>query len=382
LGVHHFQMTQRQYFPHLDLLRVVFVFIVLLHHWMAENPFTFLPFGSTIAFVLSGFLLTGPLLKGKESETSYWYTTSRFLARRLLRTLPVYLLVLLVYAIVNRYHFREYIIHFLTFTQNYVIAYHKDPINTPIDYIQTWSLAVQEQFYIFLPLFIYLIPNRFHKLFFIFLSIAGLAIRLWYFSLELPFTYNHYTTECCIDCFGIGALISYYHYKHPHQLKKLLTNKALLGILIFLYLCSMPGYYNISKNALDFNYYSLYNNLYRITERTFVSLFSVWFIAWGIYYPSKTLTKISIHPLINYTGKISYGIYIYHFLAASALLKGLHAFGLTPNRFEWWVVCLNFLATFAVAALSFEYIEKPILKLKDKYFGEMTKQPKKEELAA
>ena len=119
-----------------------------------------------------------------------------------------------------------------------------------------------------------------------------------------------------------------------------------------------------------------------MTERTFVSLFSVWFIAWGIYYPSKTLTKISIHPLINYTGKISYGIYIYHFLAASALLKGLNAFGLTPNRFELWVVCLNFLATFAVAALSYEYNEKPILKLKDKYFGEMAKQPKKEELAA
>lgn len=161
-------MTQRQYFPHLDLLRVVFVFIVLLHHWMAENPFAFLPFGSTIAFVLSGFLLTGPLLKGKESKTSYWDTTSRFLARRLLRTLPVYLLVLLVYVIVNRYYFREYIINFLTFTQNYVIAYHKDPITNPIDYIQTWSLAVQEQFYIFLPLFIYLIPNRFHKLFLFF----------------------------------------------------------------------------------------------------------------------------------------------------------------------------------------------------------------------
>ena len=143
----------------------------------------------------------------------------------------------------------------------------------------------------------------------------------------------------------------------------------------------MPGYYSSSKNELDFIYYSLYNNLYRITERTFVSLLSVWFIAWGIYYPSQTLTKFSTHPIINYTGKISYGIYIYHFLAAATILKGLYAFGLKPNRFEWWVVCLNFLGTFAVAALSFEYIEKPILKLKDKYFGEKAKQPKKEELA-
>ncbi|WP_428659523.1 acyltransferase family protein [Runella sp.] len=372
-------MPKRHYFEHLDLVRVFFVFIVLLHHWIAENPFALLPFGSTIAFVLSSFLLTGPLLKNKENESTYWHTTGRFLARRLLRTLPVYLLVLCVYLIVNRYNFRQYLGYFLTFTQNYVIAYNQDSINNPVEYIQTWSLAIQEQFYLLLPLLLYSIPVRYSKYFFILLAIGGLAVRLLYFYLELPFTYNHFTTECCIDCFGIGALISYYHYKEPDKLKSILKNKKLLLALIVLYLSSTLGYFNTSENALDHNYFSLYNNLYRITERTFVSLFSVWFIAWGIYFPSKKLTQISTNPIIVYLSKISYGIYIYHLLIASAILKFIHVFTFDVSRFEWWLVCLNFIATIAVSAVSYELIEKPILRLKDKYFGDPAKAIKLKE---
>ena len=105
-------MTKRPYFVHLDLLRVFFVLVVLLHHWIKENPFALLPFGSTISFVLSGFLLTTPLLKGKKDMFGYWKTTSNFLARRLLRTLPIYLLLLAVYLIRDINNFREYAILF------------------------------------------------------------------------------------------------------------------------------------------------------------------------------------------------------------------------------------------------------------------------------
>ena len=363
-------MTKRPYFVHLDLLRVLFIFVVLLHHWIEKNPFALLPFGSTIAFVLSGFLLTTPLLEGKKDMPSYWKTTFKFLARRLLRTLPIYLLLLSVYLFRNIQNFRDYSVYFLTFTQNYLIAY--NPTNS-LEYVQTWSLAVQEQFYIFLPIVIYLLPYKYLRTLFFTFSAAGLLFRIWYFYLGLPFTYNHYTTECCIDFFGIGALISYYHYEHTDKLKKLLSNKLLFGVLILLYACSTFGYFNHVVNSGDTGAAILYNNLYRITERTFVSLLSVWFIGWGIYFPSKGLDKLSSNSIISYLSKISYGIYVYHFFAAAAILKILtYFFNLTPKniQFSWWVICLNFILTILLSTVSYKIIEKPILQLKDKYFGD------------
>lgn len=366
-------MIKRTYFVHLDLLRVFFVFIVLLHHWVAKNPFSFLPFGSTIAFVLSGFLLTTPLLEAKKDRPNYWKATRNFLVRRLLRTLPIYFLLLLVYFIFNRHNFRDYSIYFFTFTQNYLIAYNP---KASIAFAQTWSLAIQEQFYIFIPIFVYLFPYKYFRPAFFCFFLAGLLFRVWYFYNELPYTYNHFTTECCIDCFGIGALISYYHLEYPERFKKLLSNKLILGVLILSYILSTLGYSNKVVNNTDAAPQALMNNLYRITERTFVSLLSVWFIGWGIYYPSSRLNKISSNSIISYLSKISYGIYIYHFFIASVLLKTLeYLFNFAPLniQFTWWIVCLNFLLTIVISIFSFELIEKPILQFKDKYFGNVGK---------
>ena len=362
-------MIKNHYFVHLDLLRVFFVFIVLLHHWLAENPFAFLPFGSTIAFVLSGFLLTIPLLEAKKDQANYWKTSVNFLARRLLRTLPIYILVILLYIILNRHNFREYSVYFLTFTQNYLIALNKTRL---IPFLQTWSLAVQEQFYLFLPIAIYLLPYKYLKTLFIVFSIAGLLFRLWYFYLGLPFSYNHLSTECCLDCFGIGALLAYYHYEHPDQLKRLLSNKLLFYALVLAYLGSTLGYPTMVINNTEMGSDALFNNLYRITERTFVSLLSIWFIAWGIYFPSQKLNKISSHFIINYLSKISYGIYIYHFAVQAVILKTLNFLFNLPLKslqFAWWVICLNFLFTILLSIISYELIEKPILQLKNRYFG-------------
>ncbi len=90
-------------------------------------------------------MVTTTLLKSQKDKSNYWKTTLNFLARRLLRKLPIYLLMLSVYWILNRHNFREYSVYFFTFTQNYFIAYNT---TQSIAFAQTWSLAIQEQFYI------------------------------------------------------------------------------------------------------------------------------------------------------------------------------------------------------------------------------------------
>lgn len=356
-------MKSRIYYPHLDTLRVFFVFLVLSHHWLSKNPFMFLPFGSTIAFVLSGFLLTGPLLYAKKEKETYWANTINFLGRRLLRTIPVYLLVLLGYFILNVNNFRQYGIYFITFTQNYLIAYNGNLKAFPVGYAQTWSLAVQEQFYVLIPIVIYILPSKYFVKFFIALTVLGLAIRLNYFYLHLPFTYNHFTSECCIDCFSIGVLVAYYHMEHPTKLKFFLSNKSLLLGIILLYVVSILGYTNNSKDEL----FGGFDNLYRITERTFVSLLSIWFIAWGIYYPTNFLDKISSSIFMKYSSKISYGIYIYHFAVASVIKRIVMYIGIQYDYYTWYIICFNFIFTIMISILSYEFFEKPILEFKNRW---------------
>jgi len=207
-------------------------------------------------------------------------------------------------------------------------------------------------------------------------NIRGIGCNFKQHSLKLPvhnnfgvpFIFNHYTTECCIDCFGIGGLIALYQIKAPEQLKSLLSNRYLLFTIIGLYLLSTLGYARpITSSIFKME---LYNNLFRITERTFVSILSIWFIAWGIHFPNKNIIKISSTKIVRYLSKISYGIYIYHFLIASIMLKLLRMIGYNTDlfNFSWWMICLKFLVTFIIASISYEMIERPILSLKDKYF--------------
>jgi peptidoglycan/LPS O-acetylase OafA/YrhL len=189
---------------------------------------------------------------------------------------------------------------------------------------------------------------------------VGLAVRCWYFYKDYNFVYNHFTTQACVDCFGMGALIAYYHTEHPEKLKKIVLNKWIFMGIVLVYICSTLGYFNDGKD--------IFNNLYRTTERTLVSILCVWFIGWGIYYPSKLLHTLSTHPFIIYCSKISYGIYVYHFLVSSVILQILHKFDATISNYAWWVIVLKFVFTISVSAVSYKFIEAPILLLKKRYF--------------
>lgn len=142
--------------PALDALRGIAILIVLVHHYVPEQfkPPLFWS-GVDLFFVLSGFLITDILLKNRDASNYY----QTFYLRRGARILPLYWLLLLVFVLVTRLEpemlgassskhlpFWSYI----TFTQNFLYAarnFWRDPW---LDV--TWSLALEEQFYIFLSL--------------------------------------------------------------------------------------------------------------------------------------------------------------------------------------------------------------------------------------
>jgi len=149
--------------PGLDLVRAVAITWVMIYHgslfgltsadhrlvrsgWMGVDLF----------FALSGFLIAGQLLRPWASGAVPSY--SRFFGRRLLRTLPAYLVVVALYFLVPGVRDRTDIAplwQFLTFSENWLVD-----MSTPKAFSHVWSLCVEEQFYLVFPGVVALIALR------------------------------------------------------------------------------------------------------------------------------------------------------------------------------------------------------------------------------
>jgi peptidoglycan/LPS O-acetylase OafA/YrhL len=149
--------------PGLDLVRAVAIAWVMLYHasilWRVPGDTWIVRFGwmgVDLFFVLSGFLIAGQLLRPWARGTAPDYP--RFITRRLLRTIPAYLVVLALYFLVPWLRDGveiQPLWQFLTFTQNLAL----DPTPRKV-FSHAWSLCVEEQFYLVFPL-----------------VVAGLAVR-------------------------------------------------------------------------------------------------------------------------------------------------------------------------------------------------------------
>jgi peptidoglycan/LPS O-acetylase OafA/YrhL len=149
--------------PGLDLIRAVAIGWVMIYHGslfgLASQSHWLVRFGwmgVDLFFVLSGFLIAGQLLRpwARGLRPSY----SRFFGRRLLRTLPAYLVVVALYFLIPAVRDRQDIQplwQFLTFTENLLVD-----MSTPKAFSHVWSLCVEEQFYLVFPAVVALVALR------------------------------------------------------------------------------------------------------------------------------------------------------------------------------------------------------------------------------
>jgi peptidoglycan/LPS O-acetylase OafA/YrhL len=143
-------------FDALDGLRAVAAALVVAHHCGSENTgYLSRSIGVTVFFVLSGFLITRMLIREKEETRTI--EVKRFLLRRTLRIFPLYYVVLGIYVVlVARFErgtpsgagFWHSLPWYLSFTSNWFV--HFENGQRDIFYF-SWSLAVQEQFYLLWP---------------------------------------------------------------------------------------------------------------------------------------------------------------------------------------------------------------------------------------
>jgi len=352
----------RVYFKQLDGLRCIAVLSVMISHWIGSRYIAAIPLGSmgvNIFFVLSGFLITRILLIAKEENKTggMLHPIKQFYIRRTLRIFPIYYLTILILLMVNFPDVRDKAVWLFTYTLNIKFALPGVWKSHQLQYFtHLWSLSVEEQFYLFFPFLIFLVPKIKTKQF-IFLIIAlGIISRLLIYIFNAPANAIYVLTPTCLDAFGVGSLLAYYILYEPDTLRQLLNKNHLflLSVIIFI-------------GDLIFSHFFLphYSECRTILERFLFSVCCFWIVGKAAVADFKGLVRQFLESSIAiYIGKISYGLYIYHYFAEPFFNKYYPQ--LTDGNGIIRVV-VYFAATLLLASISWKLIEQPINKLKTKF---------------
>jgi peptidoglycan/LPS O-acetylase OafA/YrhL len=345
------------FIPAFDGLRGIAILAVLFYHCHSRLHGTvFEKFvvwgwsGVSLFFVLSGFLITGIILDS--APTSRFYAT--FYARRFLRIWPVYWMLLFLHYFFFPLLFSGYrwMLHdvsgapwlfLLLFVQNLW------PIPLPGSIGPTWSLAIEEQFYLFWTPIARRLPPRWLLLAAAAMLATSPMVRLYFGN---RFTATNTITH--LDGLAVGSLlaVALRVFAWPPAAWKWIARGALAvgagGVALMLYRGSA---FTDSLLAIGFGGMLLTALLGQDASR-----------------PTLYCRALGFRPL-SFVGKISYGLYLTHILVFSMLGgyvdKPLERFGIPGNLA---IVAIRMAASIGFAALLWISFEKPILGLK-RYFN-------------
>jgi peptidoglycan/LPS O-acetylase OafA/YrhL len=364
----HEQIASRVYYPTLNLARGFAISIVLLYHLFWHfSLFRFGWIGVDLFFVLSGFLITNILLYTKEYPNYF----SNFYIKRILRILPVYYLVLFIFFINSpllfsdkspdstlTYYNQNQIWYWLCM-QNWLVIWKGKP---PEPYLlHFWSLAIEEQFYIFWPLVIFLFKSlKSLKYFISILIFSALVLRILIWVLY-PQNSNglYYNTFARMDSLLIGCVISI-------QLKQGKIFPPTLIKFIFLIFIAL-----IISSLVIFGNVEHDNNIFSTVGYSITAAFFGCIIYLLVTNETKLSSLVKNLQIFSFLGKISYGLYVFHipvYLVISYLFSNI-SFNLLPSIFKSTlsISIISLLTTILLSIASFYVLEKPILALK-KYF--------------
>lgn len=363
--------SENNYLVQLDGIRAIAVTCVMLSHFIPYHLIRFVPFGSmgvNLFFVLSGFLITRILIKTKidnefkKNKLSYYLV--QFYFRRTLRIFPIYYLTIFLLFIIHVIPDKAHLFWLLSYLMNIKFSM---PTIWESSYfghfIHFWSLCVEEQFYLFFPISVFLISIKKLKYVFLLFIIVGISSRLLLYILNAPINSLYVLTPTCFDSFGIGALLAYMFIFQKDKLENILRNRIIILIFVIVFILSLI----ISRNFLE-----NYKECRTVLERFLFSLCCFYFVGIAALGSYSGKTKLFLqNSKIIYVGKISYGLYIYHNFVPYINTSIAEKFNFKPliymNSNIILSLILNIIITFLIASFSWRFIENPINKLKNKY---------------
>lgn len=365
--------------PALDGLRGLAILMVMVSHfiflsWPNTAWYRVLQsgwLGVDLFFVLSGFLITG-ILVGTRERADYF---RRFYKRRALRIFPLYffailvvwLCVVLVERAPERLHGWDSWGWYVFFSSNIAMAFKGDWTwhSNFLDANHLWSIAVEEQFYILWPLVVWLLPNR------ILLIVCALLVHfstpIRYFT-DAQFGQNfsmasYMLPYCRMDGLAAGAFLAVFFRLNWHEQFRQLAQKhtripdldkwLVRGLLLWMSVRLFDGLAHGHTQYMG-----------TLSALVFAAIL---YLALNPH-PTALVRRFCEIPFLQHMGKYSYGLYVFHHLQHAIWHKYIE----TPlvstgmNLFVAQIIYIGiaFGLTYAMARLSWRYIEEPFLRLK------------------
>ena len=356
------------YYPQLDGLRgIAFLCVFFLHayHPHFSNNFfgNYLQFlYSCLAlsidtfFVYSSFLLT--LLGIREYEKNGNFSFVNFFLRRTFRIWPLYYFLMLICFVITPLIAKQSGIsvslppanYYLFFISNYYLQGH-------IFMLQfLWTLSVEEQFYLVWGIVLMKFQNSFKIVIALFILIS-IGFTIYSTLNHLP---NFNNTLSYLFDFSAGALAAIALHKKNRVVvffQKITKIQSYIFIIIIPLMISFT-FFLIDKEARGI-YQLLFQDVYRYFFVVYIALLIIEQLV-----NEKTILKLGRSKVLVYTGKICYGMYCFHGLV---LTFGFYILKKLPFlKYSLVNAFILLAATYLVASISYQYIEKPFLKVKDK----------------
>ena len=352
------------YFPNLDGLRFLAFFSIFFHHSIfsmyldSEGIDIWIKYlikpaglGVPFFFCLSGFLITYLLLVERTSFGKI--DIKRFYIRRILRIWPLYYLVILfgffIFPFLKNFILNESYIETAALWKYVLFLSNFDQIEKGLPYAPglgvTWSIAIEEQFYLFWPLLLTLVKPRFY---------FSACLILFLFSI-LCTSYFHVPNIHALGSLkdlSLGGALAVAAYNKVPFFER--TTRISRLLIMFVYLLGVMHIYLFS--------------LYGIGYRFLITIFMV-FVIFEQCYCTNSFFKMESFKKISYLGTLTYGFYLLHTISN---FISHNFFKILTNQtnnppYPYLQTILSLLLTFLLGFLSYEYFEKYFLRLKKKF---------------
>jgi peptidoglycan/LPS O-acetylase OafA/YrhL len=352
--VEHRAFLARKYFGALDGLRGISIIAVVWHHAAGHD----LPgvlgrgyLGVHLFFAISGLLITTLLLR--EQSRSGTISLRNFYIRRTLRIFPAYYAVIVVYAVlvflVDRHsaagiRFFSNLPYFLTYTSNwYVIKANWFLGYERIIFYYAWSLATEEQFYLFWPSVVRIARRWYAPIAFMILLMACGEVSRWAIATRRldpsPLAVrmiSSVATPICMGCLAAYLL----HREAGYRFARRIAGQswsAPLAVVFLVAVCSFEAPMLLVAAAMTF------------------------LVTACVVRPDNALRRVLEQRVLTYVGTVSYGMYLLHMLAINAVHRML------PRVSPVASFALALPLAVLLAGLSYRYFEQRFLALKERF---------------